>query len=122
MKFLLDQGLGRGTADHLRGAGYDAAHIAALGMATASDEDILARAAAQSQVIVTLDADFHAILALSGAATPSAIRVRVEGLNAQEAALLILRVAVLCEADLLAGALVSVDLHAVRVRRLPIRP
>lgn len=37
-------------------------------MSTATDVDILSFALATNAIVVTLDADFHAILAVSGAA------------------------------------------------------
>ena len=37
----------------------------------------------QGQLVATLDADFHTLLALDKAKTPSGIRIRVERLRAQ---------------------------------------
>ncbi len=69
---------------------------------------------------MTLDADFHALLALSGAASPSVIRVRIEGLRSSELASLLERVITPCAEDLRSGAMVTVDEHSVRVRLLPL--
>ena len=63
MKLLLDQGLPRSAADALREVGIDAVHVGDIDMAAALDEQIIARAHAEGRVVVTLDADFHAILA-----------------------------------------------------------
>jgi predicted nuclease of predicted toxin-antitoxin system len=46
-------------------------------MSTAADEEILGFALSKNGVVVTLDADFHAILA-SGAVGPSVIRIRIQ--------------------------------------------
>lgn len=57
---------------------------------------------------------------LDQVASPSVIRVRIEGLRGEDLAALVSRVVALCEADLLAGAMVTVDPHTIRVRRLPL--
>jgi len=49
----------------LRQAGFDAVHTGEIGLAEAPDEEILRRASLEDRVVVTLDADFHALLALS---------------------------------------------------------
>ncbi len=72
--------------------------------------------------MVTLDADFHALMALSGARRSSVIQVRVEGLRAEAVVALVLRTMTLCADDLAAGALVSVESDRVRLRRLPVAP
>ena len=90
-------------------------------MAKASDPDILERGRREGEIVVTLDADFHALLALSNAATPSIIRIRIEGIRGSEIAAIVSRIIIaVCEPDLVAGAMVTVDSHSVRVRRLPL--
>lgn len=121
MKLLLDQGLPRGAARLLREAGIDAVHTGECDLATAADQDILEYARREGRIVVTLDADFHAILALSGAADPSTIRIRVQGLSAEPLAELIRSVLESCRDELAAGAAVSVTEGQIRVRRLPIQ-
>ena len=120
MKFLLDQGVPRSAAAPLGLLGFDAVHTGAIGMAKASDPDILERARREGETVVTLDADFHALLALSNAAAPSVIRVRIEGMRGPDIAAIVARVVAVCESDLVDGAMVTVDPNRVRVRRLPL--
>lgn len=120
MKLLLDQGLPRSSAALLRERGIDAFHVGETGLATASDQAILEAARLDGRVIVTLDSDFHTILALDGAAGPSVIRVRWEGLKGPGVADLIRQVIGLCRDDLLAGVVVSVTPAGLRLRRLPV--
>jgi predicted nuclease of predicted toxin-antitoxin system len=120
MKLLLDQGLPRSTVFLLRATGIDAVHVGEKSLATALDSLILEIARQEQRIIVTLDADFHALLVLSGAAGPSVIRVRIEGLRAEHLASLLVDVLKLCENDLSHGAMVSVSENGVRVRRLPL--
>lgn len=119
MKLLLDQGLPRSTAELLRKEGLDAVHAGECGLSTVSDEAILEAGRAESRSIITLDSDFHTILALQEAAGPSVVRVRWEGLRAPEMAQLIRRVLELCGDELLSGAVVSFKEGRVRLRRLP---
>lgn len=120
MKLLLDQNLSAGAAVILRSRGMDVFHARETGLATAADGDILAWALEKGRVIVTLDADFHALLALSAASAPSVIRIRIEGLHDQELANLIARVIHRVEADLLRGSVVTVTVTSIRVRALPL--
>lgn len=119
-RLLLDQGLPRSTPALLVQAGWDVTHVADIGMSRADDVDILQRARAEGRVCVTLDADFHAILATSGEPGPSVVRVRKEGLDAGALADLLQAVWPDIEDALTAGAMVTVTDRAIRVRRLPI--
>lgn len=120
MKLLLDQGLPRSTAELLRTAGHDAIHTGGIGMARAEDPLIISRAVEDGRTIVTLDADFHTLLALANASAPSVVRIRIEGLNAERCTDVIERVLAACQDDLQYGAAVSVTEHQVRIHKLPL--
>ncbi len=120
MKLLLDQGTPRSAASILREAGLDTIHTGEIGLAEADDAEILHKATLEDSVVVTLDADFHALLALSQAQKPSVIRIRVEGLRSEDLSLLVQYVISQCGDDLEAGAIISVNQFQIRVRRLPV--
>ena len=120
MKLLLDQGLPRSTVLHLRNTGIEAIHVGDEGLATAPDSKILDFGRQEGLVVVTLDADFHALLALSGLNGPSVIRIRIEGLRGEALARLLVTVLQVCSDDLMKGAMVSVTENGIRIRRLPV--
>ena len=117
---LLDQGLPRTTVQRLGELGLNAEHVGDCGFGTADDRTILDRARRRGQILVTLDADFHAQLALSRAAAPSVIRIRIEGLKAERLAALLRSVLEQCSDDLKSGAMITVTESGTRVRRLPL--
>jgi predicted nuclease of predicted toxin-antitoxin system len=63
-------------------------------MSKAADDEILAWARGKKAIAVTLDADFHVILAVSGAVDPSVVRLRIQGLNGDAVADLVQNVLV----------------------------
>ncbi len=122
MKLLLDMGVARRTAALLRESGLDCIHIGELGQPRMADVDIISMADEQQRAVVTLDADFSALLALSGASSPSVVHVRIQGLDHAAMAHLIQRVLTLLGDDLTQGCIASVSESGVRVRRLPVLP
>jgi predicted nuclease of predicted toxin-antitoxin system len=120
MKLLLDQNVSAGAADVLRGAGVDVVHAREVALSTAGDPDILEWCRTSGRFLVTLDGDFHALLALSGARAPSVVRIRVEGLQDVEMAALIARVIDATRADLQRGSAVTVTVTSIRVHALPL--
>jgi predicted nuclease of predicted toxin-antitoxin system len=120
MKLLLDQGTPRSAAEILRDAGFDAVHTGEAGLAEAEDAEIIHRARLEDRIVITLDADFHALLSLSRAWKPSVIRLRVEGLRARDFCQLVQHVLGQCDEDLRSGAMISVNEFQIRVRRLPV--
>ena len=119
-RLLLDQGLPRSAVRLLSDAGWDVRHVSEIGLSRATDAEILATARADRRVCVTLDADFHALLATSGDCEPSVVRIRREGLDAIALAALIETVWPRIADALDTGAMVTVTDRAIRVRSLPI--
>ena len=120
MKLLLDQGLPRSTVLHLQNTGIEAIHVGDRDLSTAPDSKILNFGRQEGMVVVTLDADFHRLLALSGLTEPSVVRIRIESLRGEALAKLLFSVLQICSDDLLKGAMVSVTENGIRIRRLPV--
>lgn len=119
-RILLDQGLPRSAAAALREAGWEVEHVSNLGMSQSSDRSILDFARTQSRTVVTLDADFHALLAVANESGPSVVRIRQEGLKGRELASLLLAIWPRIEAQIQRGAMVTVTEKTIRLRNLPL--
>jgi len=117
---LLDQGLPRSAASILRNHGWDAVHTADIGMSRAEDTAVLETAREQGRTVITLDADFHALLAVSRAAQPSVPRIRQEGLNGEQIAALIESVFARIGDQFEQGIVVTAANGRMRTKRLPI--
>ncbi|MBM4094747.1 MAG: hypothetical protein FJ276_35870 [Planctomycetes bacterium] len=122
MDFLLDQGLPRSTVQHLQDMGLQSVHVGTLGLAAATDETILNAGRDRGAIVVTLDSDFHALLARTKASAPSVIRIRIQGLKGDGVARVIQKVLQAVEGDLLSGAAVTVTERRLALRRLPLIP
>jgi len=122
MKLLLDQGLPLSAASLLRDAGIDAIHVGEINLSAAEDGEIIQKAREDNRVVVTLDADFHTLLALDEAVSPSVIRIRIERLRAQALTELLLRTISECEEDLQQGAAVTIETRRIRIRHMPLLP
>ena len=119
-KILLDQGLPRLAASLLRDEGWDVLHTGDIGLSRSTDRQILEFARNEQRVIITLDSDFHTILALTNASTPSVIRIRLEGLRGPDLALLIKRIWPRIEPQVKKGAMVTVTESGIRIRNIPV--
>ena len=121
MRWLLDQGIPRTAADLLRSRGMDATHIGEIGMASAKDVEIIRLAEQENRVVVTLDADFHAILAHAGASKPSVVRLREEGLKAVQVCEMIMLIHSRFTDSISEGCAVTATTIKARIRMLPIK-
>ncbi|HEY6874383.1 MAG TPA: DUF5615 family PIN-like protein [Geobacteraceae bacterium] len=117
-KLLLDQGLPRSTAAILRNRGWDIVHVAEVGLSAAKDLEILRYAYEHERVVVTLDADFHTLLMVNKMASPSVVRLRLEGLRGEELAGVLEKLWQDVADDLSHGAMVTVNRKTIRVHRL----
>ena len=82
--------------------------------------NIIDYARRENRIIITLDADFHAVLAVENASAPSVIRIRKEGLKAAQLADLIKNIWPKIQSQLEIGALVTITEKSVRVRNIPL--
>ena len=120
IRFLLDQGVPRDAASLLRTAGLNCNHVGEIGMSKAEDPDIIEWARAQNAVIVTLDADFHVELAVSGASKPSVIRLRLQGLEGADVVKLVLGILEDHAIALADGCMITVKRHKITLHKLPV--
>ena len=121
MRLLLDQNIPYRAAAKLRKMGYGAIHSSEIGSNLEPDSAYLDLGIAESRVIVTFDADFHAILARAGMLRPSVVRVRIQNANEQLVADLVDKLCCQYERPLLDGCAISTDGESHRVRMLPIK-
>ena len=121
MRLLIDANLSPRVAATLHDAGHEAVHVADIGMLGASDDAILAHAAAAGQVIVSADTDFGELLAVTGAVRPSVVLLRsADHLTQDQQAVLLVANLPAVTAELDAGAVVSIARGRLRVRPLPV--
>jgi predicted nuclease of predicted toxin-antitoxin system len=74
--FLIDAQLPPSLAEALRSAGYEATHVADLGLLAAGDRQIWSEAISRTAVLVTKDRDFSLIRAASNSG-PTILWIRV---------------------------------------------
>ena len=120
MRLLLDQGLPRSSAEILRNKGWDIQHTGEIGMSRATDRQILEYARDEQRIVITLDSDFHAILAVENLDSPSVVRIRQEGLKGPELAGLVDKIWSRIGQQLGNGAMATITEKAIRIRKIPL--
>lgn len=113
MKLLVDSCLSGRTAGELREAGHDTVW-AGDWQRDPGDDEILARAHAETRVLVTLDKDFGERAVVRG--NPHSGIIRLTGLRSVDHARACLALLERYESDLRAGALLTVEPGRVRIR------
>lgn len=113
MKVLLDSCIWPGARDRIAAAGHEVEWVGAWD-ADPGDEEILARAFANRQVIVTLDKDFGELAVAFGRAQAGIIRL-VDVRHTEQAALCV-ELLKLHGAELAQGAIVTAEPGRVRIR------
>ena len=116
MKFLIDRCAGRRLAEWLRHEGFDVLESRELG-ADPGDRILLARAAAEGRILVTMDKDFGAFVFAERAS--HAGLVRLPDLPVDERLELMDTILEQHGQDLGSGAIVTVRGDRIRVSEVP---
>lgn len=122
MKFLIDMPLSPKLAVWLMQQGHDAVHALKLGLARASDTEILERARREQRMVVTADLDYPRLLALAQAEGPSLILFRGGNYSEQEAVDRLRRTLETIPNEELPNSIVVIEKERIRRRRLPLGP
>ena len=120
MKIIIDMNLSPKWVPVLASAGHECVHWSDIGPANAPDREIMAWARLDGYVVFTHDLDFGAILAATGADSPSVLQVRTQDVSPQSIGQLVVSAFEQFEEKLAAGSLVSIDEKQARARILPL--
>lgn len=119
MKLLIDMNLWAGWVPYLANLGIEAIHWSSVGHADASDIEILAYSRDHGFVILTQDIDFGCILAITQHSKPSVVQIRSEDVAPEAIGHRIVQALKQMQAELEAGAILTVDPVRSRLRLLP---
>lgn len=120
MKLLIDMNLTPRWVAYLHDAGFAAEHWSMCGPVDASDTSIMAFAQTGDYVVLTHDLDFGAILAATHGQKPSVIQLRGEMPIPETIGSLLVQALEQLQSELVAGALLTIDLKRARLRLLPL--
>jgi predicted nuclease of predicted toxin-antitoxin system len=120
MKFLVDMALSPKTAQFLRELGYVAVRASEIGLAKATDEEIMDYAINNDMVVITADLDFGHILAHTKGNKPSVIIFRLKNPSVDNVNIRLSSILPLVKDSLKRGSIVIVEDNKVRIRELPI--
>ncbi len=89
MKLLFDQNLSRHLLDHVRDVFPDSSHVALVGLAEATDEEVWEFAGANDYIVVSKDSDFRQLAFLHGP-PPKVVWLRLGNVTTVDIATVIL--------------------------------
>ena len=121
MKLLLNVNISPSLIGLLDKEKFQCRHAALIGIATASDAEIVDEARKNNEVILTHDLDYAALLGFSNQNKPSVIIFRIQPLSTQGLLKIFSENISHIEKSLLEGALLVIDNEKIRVRKLPMK-
>jgi predicted nuclease of predicted toxin-antitoxin system len=121
MRILIDVNLSPDWVQVFANEGITAVHWTSVGDPRAPDLEVMAWARANEHIVFTHDLDFGVLLAMTRSVGPSVVQLRMQDVMPKSAAAAVLEVFRDHEAALDAGAIISIDQRASRVRILPIK-
>ena len=120
MRLLVDMNLSPRWVGLLNRAGIEADHWSTIGAHNAPDSQIMAYAAEHDYVVLTHDLDFGAILAATQGEKPSVVQIRAEDVSPDAIGAQVIIAVRQMSAELLDGALLTIDTNRTRLRVLPL--
>lgn len=120
MRLIVDMNMSINWISALVEAEFDAVHWSSLGKANATDTEIVQVARDQNAIVLTRDLDFGAILAATGMAKPSVVHLCDEDVFEPSAVARLVLALRAFEAELDAGAILTMSAQRVRLRVLPL--
>jgi predicted nuclease of predicted toxin-antitoxin system len=121
VRLLVDENLSPRLIPLLVDQGHDAVHVAELGLASASDEDVFAAAVQSNRTILSADTDFGTLLASTKAEAPSVILLRRQSNRSVPEVAALIQANIDAIADPIeAGSVVVLEESRIRIRQLPL--
>ena len=120
MKFLADMGISPRIIEYLVEQGFDAKHLLDDEVATMPDHEVLLKSRTEKRILLAHDLDFADLVAASGEQLPSVIIFRLANMRPDHVKQHLEWILQNNAASLLEGCIMSVQEHAVRVRKLPL--
>jgi predicted nuclease of predicted toxin-antitoxin system len=121
LRLLADVHISPLTVATLNSQGYNTVRTTEMLPATATDAEILELARMEDRIVLTQDLDFSMLVALSSAGLPSLITLRLSSAKPDVVTQRLLDVLPSVEAELIAGAAVTISDDSVRICQLPIQ-
>jgi predicted nuclease of predicted toxin-antitoxin system len=120
MRLLADLHISPRTVQFLRSLGHDVTRVNEILPPTSNDQTVVKQAAQDTRAILTQDLDYSAIIALSGAKTPSLISLRLSSSRIEHVNTVLEKILPQIEQDVLSGMIITVEDSRIRRRSLPI--
>ena len=120
MRFLADMGISQHTISWLRQQGFNAIHLREESLQRLPDNEVLAKAARENRILLTMDLDFGYLVAISEQILPAVIIFRLSDERSEKVNSRLSEVIVKCDGDIQSGVIISVSDRTIRIRRLPI--
>lgn len=120
MKFLIDMPVSPSLSEWLYAQGHKASHVSQIGMASASDVEVIEFARQEGSIIITADLDFPRLIALAGHSSPALILFRGGNYKEEEMKKLVERVLQVISPQDIKKSIVIVDKIRIRKITLPV--
>ena len=120
MRLLADLQIAPRTVEYLKSLGHDVVRVSQVLPPTSPDHEIIAYAVSDRRAILTQDLDFSAEIAVSGQAHPSLVLLRLSSSRIEAVNAVLSDVLPTLEQEVSVGAIITVEDHRVRRRKLPL--